>query len=116
MGKSGTSKRPRLVAISEDMKRISALLSEELLRWPNVSGRPMFGLRAFYRGTVVFAMLPDKRALQSPTAIAYKLPAGTQRREGKKWQLFEMKGEGDVANALACLDKAYRRVRSAGKK
>jgi len=75
----------------------------------------MFGMRAFYRGTVVFAMLPDKRALERPRAIAYKLPAGTQRREGPKWQLFELKGERDVGNALACLDKAYRRAGSTRK-
>jgi len=76
---------------------------------------PMSGMRAFYRGTVVFAMLPDKRALERPRAIAYKLPAGTQRREGQKWQLVEMEGERDVGNALACLDKAYRRAGSTRK-
>jgi len=103
------------MAISEKMKRISALLSEELLDWPGVSARPMFGMRAFYRGASVFAMLPDKRALESPTAIAYKLPAGTQSREGQKWQLFELEGERDIGKALACLEKAYRKAGSARK-
>ncbi len=70
----------------------------------------MFGLRACYRGAVVFAMLPDKRALESPNAIAYKLPTRTQRLEGQKWQLYELEGERDVGDALACLDKAYRRA------
>ena len=112
MAKSGAGKRPRLAPISEEMKRISALLSEELLHWPGVRMRPMFGMRAFYRGAVVFAMLPDQRALESPTAIAYKLPTGTQRREGRKWHLFELEEERDAANALACLDKAYRRAGS----
>ena len=115
MAKSAASKRPKLVAISEQMRRISALLSEELLHWPSVTVRPMFGMRAFYHGTVVFAMLPDKRALQRPTAIAYKLPAGTQGREGQKWRLFELEGEGDVGNALACLDQAYRTAGSTRK-
>ena len=67
----------------------------------------MFGLRAFYRKAVVFAMLPDKRAFESPKTIAYKLPDVTQRREGEKWQLFELKNEHDIDNALARLDKAY---------
>jgi hypothetical protein len=93
---------------SEEIRRISALLSGEILRWPNVSARQMLGMRAFYRGTAVFAMLPDKRALELPNAIAYKLPAGAQRREGRKWQLFELKGERDMGHALARLDKAYR--------
>jgi len=70
----------------------------------------MFGLRAFYRGAVIFAMLPDKRALESPTAIAYKLTGGTEKREGQKWQLFDLEEERDVGEALACLDKAYRKA------
>lgn len=96
--------------VSEEMKRLSMLLSQELLLWPGVSVRPMFGLRAFYHGNVIFAMLPDKRALEKSTAVAYKLPAGTQRREGQKWQLFELEEERDVSGALAWLDKAYRRA------
>jgi hypothetical protein len=94
---------------------MSELLSEELLQWPGVGARPMFGMRAFYYGDVVFAMLPDKRALESPTAIAYKLPVGRQRREGQKWRLFELEGERDLGNALVCLDKAYRRAGSTRK-
>src|SRR5438128_9480106 len=67
MATSGANrgKRPRLVSLSEEMRHRSGLLAQELSRWPDVSMRPMFGLRAFYRGTVVFAMLPDKRALES---------------------------------------------------
>jgi hypothetical protein len=115
MAKSATSKRPRLAAISEEMRRISVLLSEDLLDWPGVSARPMFGMRAFYRGAVIFAMLPDKRALESPAAIAYKLPGGARSREGRKWQLLELEGERDAGKALACLEKAYRRAGAARK-
>jgi len=68
----------------------------------------MFGLRAFYRGTVVFAMLADKRALESPTAIAYKLQEGI--REGEKWRFCELKDERGIDSALACLDAAYRKA------
>ena len=70
----------------------------------------MFGLHAFYRGTVVFAMLPNKRALESAKAIAYKLPSRVQSREGGKWKLFELETDHDIARALANLDKAYRRA------
>jgi len=69
--------------------------------------RPMFGLRAFYRGTVVFALLPDKRAMGTPRSIAYKLPAGARIREGQKWRLFELEGAQDIDRALAHLDEAY---------
>jgi len=70
----------------------------------------MFGLRAFYRKTLVFAMLPDKRAMESPGAIAYKLPAGARSKEGAKWQLFELENTQDIDKAFAHLDKAYRKA------
>src|ERR1700682_2751786 len=107
MAKAGTCKRPRLAAASEEMGRISTLLSQELLRWPGVSVRPMFGLRAFYRDAVVFAMLPDKRAMERPGAMGYKLPGRAQNREGEKWRLFELKTERDIDQALILLGKAY---------
>jgi len=62
----------------------------------------MFGMRAFYRGARVFAMLPDMRALEKPRAIAYKLPDSGQ------WQLCELINEHDLGKALARLDQAYR--------
>ena len=110
MAKSIRSKRPGLVPVSEEMRRISGLLGQELLRWPEVSARQMFGLRAFYRGAVVFAMLPDKRALESPTAIAYKLPDRVTKKDGEKWKLVEVKNERDTDKALARLDQAYSRA------
>ncbi len=110
MAKSVASKRPRLLLVSEETRHICLLLEQELLRWPDVSARSMFGLRAFYREAVVFAMLPDKRALESPKAIAYKMPDDAQRGEGKKWQLFELKNEDDIDHALALLDSAYTRA------
>ncbi len=110
MAKSIGSKRPALVSVSDEMRRISSLLARELLGWPGVSARPMFGMRAFYRGAVVFAMLPEKRALENPQAIAYKLPDGAAKSEGEKWRLYELKNEHDTDNALAWLNKAYTRA------
>ena len=40
-------KRPKLVPVSEEMKHLCALLAQELLQWPDVTVRPMFGLRAY---------------------------------------------------------------------
>jgi hypothetical protein len=87
------------------------MLGEELLRWPEVSAKPMFGMRAFYRGPVIFAILPDKRALDTPRSIGYKLATAARKREGEKWQLFEIGDAAALNNALAVLDKAYRRAR-----
>jgi hypothetical protein len=110
MAKSTRGKRPQLVAVSGEMRRVSSLLEQELLRWPDVKVRSMFGLRAFYRGVVIFAMLPDKRALENPQAIGYKLADGDPKRPGEKWLLFDLKNENEIDNALACLDTAYRRA------
>jgi len=79
------------------MRYKCALLEQELLGWPGLSARPMFGMKAFYRGKAIFAMLPDKRAMESPGAVGYK--------EGGKWKTFEV--EEDVGAALAVLRRVY---------
>jgi len=110
------AKRPKLVAVPEEMQRISVLLEEELLRWPEVSSRPMFGFKAFYWKDRVFAFLPAKRALEKANAIAYKVPRPEPKREGEKWKFFEMNGESDIPNALSCLGEAYEAARKQRKK
>ena len=65
--------------VSEEMAHRCSLLAEEIRTWPGVSDRSMFGYRAFFRGAMIFAMLPEKRAMESPTAIAYKLHAADGR-------------------------------------
>ncbi len=89
------------------MSRISALLAGELSSWPGVTFHPMFGLQAFYREGVVFAMLPVKRGFDSPNGIAYKLATGGESREGLKWNTFEVESDEDVGKALGVLEKAY---------
>jgi hypothetical protein len=102
--------RPKLKPVSEEMRKLCFLLGEELLRWPGVSERPMFGMRGFYREDVVFAMLPDKRALRDANAFAYKLADGSETREGQKWKLFGLSSAGEINAALAVLDKAYTKA------
>ena len=104
------SKRPKLPPPSEQMKHISGLLTRELLQWPDVTTRPMFGLRAFYRGTVLFAMLPDKRAFESPDGIAYKLAPGDPNKPGQTWHVYELENALDIDKALAHLDKAFKQA------
>jgi|HubBroStandDraft_1064217.scaffolds.fasta_scaffold219959_3 hypothetical protein len=116
MTRSAAGKRPRLVTVSDEMAHRCSLLAGELLRWPEVSARPMFGLQAFYRGGVVFAMLPGKRALENPEAFAYKFANNSGKREGEKWRLFELKDEQHIDRSLALLDQAYRQAGGRGKK
>ncbi len=98
--------------ISDEMAHRCSLLAAEILTWPDVSGRSMFGYRAFYRGAVIFAMFPEKRMLESPTAIAYKVydrrpNAPRPNREGPNWHVFELNDDRSVARAIATLEKAY---------
>ena len=88
--------------VSDEMKHVWALLAAEVAGWPDVSMRLMFGLRAIYRNKVIFALLPDKRALESPRAMAFK-------QEGK-WVLFEIRDENDMGKALAVIERAYGRA------
>ena len=99
---SSRRKPPKLPLPSDEMRHTSALLAQELLSWPDVAARPMFGLRAFYRGGVIFAMLPEKRAFEVPNGIAFK--------EGGKWRVFEVESEAGIGKALAVLEKAYARA------
>jgi hypothetical protein len=51
-------KRPKLVRPSEETKQIAALLERELMQWPDVSVRPMFGMHAVYHGAAIFEEAP----------------------------------------------------------
>jgi hypothetical protein len=66
----------------------------------------MFGFRLFYRKTERFAVLPDKRALEHPRAIAYKLPSGAEAGEDEQWKVFELESEQGIGKAMVCLEKA----------
>jgi hypothetical protein len=91
--------RPKLPPASEELRRVFGLIEQELLGWPAVRTRPMFGLKAFYRGTAIFALLPGKRALERPNAVGYK--------KGKKWELVDVNSTGDIGAALGKLGAAY---------
>lgn len=108
-------RRPNLVVTSEEMQRFAVLLGEELSSWPRVRSNPMFGLTAFYRGDTVFALLPAKRAMEKANAIAYKQPRLGHKREGEKWQFFEVESELDIHKALQLLRTAYDSARPTAK-
>jgi hypothetical protein len=109
-------KRPKLPRISEEMRRMCVMLGEEMLRRPDVRSNPMFGMRAFYRGKIVFAMLPDKRAFEDADSIMYKMADATGKREGKKWTLLKLTTAEDLGAALEILDRAYRKAKPASRK
>jgi hypothetical protein len=100
------SKRVKPVKVSDDMRHLCALIEGELLQWPEVTTRPMFGFRACYRKGAIFALLPWTRALETPESIAYKLTADGVR-EGENWISYETHGPESARSVLALLDRAY---------
>jgi len=109
--------------ISEEMKQWSAMLGHELSELPQVSSRPMFGLRGFYRGKKIFAALPVTRAIGAANAFIFRfepLPAELlelAKKEprisaervlpGARWLSFELNSEEDFRDALWWLNHAY---------
>ncbi len=114
--------RPKLLKLSEEMERWSALLGSEVATWPGVTIKPMFGFLSYYRGKRIFAGLPKTKAMHSPSAIIFKLErvskalATALHRDpriaisemgGAGWQCFELASDSDLRDALAWLDRAY---------
>jgi hypothetical protein len=115
--------RPRMPNASEEMKQWSAMLGNELITWPKVATRPMFGLRGFYRGKKIFAALPVTRAIRNPNSLIFRIqpmPPDLLKRAKKepridtesgvpsvKWLTFELNSEADFRDALWWLNQAY---------
>jgi hypothetical protein len=119
--KQPARQRPKLLRISEEMRRWSALLESELLSWPGVITKPMFGFRGVYRGKGIFAAIPRSRGFGSATSILLKFkampPALLQHAErdnrlhsntpGKGWFSFTLSSDTDLHDALGWLNHAY---------
>jgi hypothetical protein len=113
--------RPKLLPISEETRRWSVLLESELLSWPAVIAKRMFGFRALYRGKKIFAALPHSRGFGPEASILLKFdpipPALLQRAEsdarlhsnspGKGWFSFTLSSDTDLHDALEWLNHSY---------
>ncbi len=113
--------RPKFLPISEEARRWSVLLESELLSWPAVIAKRMFGFRALYRGKKIFAALPHSRGFGPEASILLKFdpmpPALSQRAEsdarlhgnspGKGWFSFTLSSDTDLHDALEWLNRSY---------
>jgi hypothetical protein len=113
--------RPKLLPVSEETRRWSALLESELVSWSGVIAKHMFGFRALYRGKRIFAALPNSRGFAADTAILLKFdptpPALLKRAEidlrihtnspGKGWFSFTLASDSDLHDALEWLNHSY---------
>ncbi len=113
--------RPKLLPVSEETRRWSALLESELLTWPGVIAKRMFGFRAIYRGKRIFAALPNSRGFGPDPSILLKfdpLPAALLKQAqsdlrvhsnspGKGWFSFTLTSDTDLHDALDWLSHSY---------
>jgi hypothetical protein len=96
-----------LLPASQEMRGLCLILEHEMIRWPGVKVGHIFGTLAFYHRKVMFAMLPDKRSLDSSNAISFIAPANGEANQSVKWQTFELTDRSLIDKALLSLQKAY---------
>jgi hypothetical protein len=110
--------RPKMPPISQEMKQWSAMLRTELMGWPQVKSRPMFGMSGLYRRKKIFAALPGTRGIDTPNSIIFRfdpMPADLKQRAlresritpGTRWFTFEIQFTEDLRDALWWLNHAY---------
>ena|SRR5579859_241240 len=118
---------PKLLPVSEETRRWSALLESELLSWPGVIVKRMFGFRALYRGKQIFAALPHSKGFGPDASILLKFELISQvllkraqndirvrgNTPGKGWISFTLASDTDLHDALEWLNHAYE---AAGKR
>ncbi len=97
-----------LLPPTQEMRECCSILGQEMLHWPGVKMYHVFGTCAFYHRKVMFAMLPDKRSLDSSTAISFKASSTGVATKDAEWHTFELKNRTLVDAALVSLEKAYR--------
>src|SRR5688572_19684161 len=119
--KSPANPRPTLPRASEEIKRFAGLLENEMLTWPDVNSRPMFGFTGLYHGKKIFAALPRTRTIDTPNSIAFRLSRRSRDITEKlkkderviistpeaKWISFIVESEADIHDALQWLGHAY---------
>ena len=113
--------RPKLLPVSEETRRWSALLESEVLSWPGVGAKRMFGFHTLYRGKRIFAALPHSRGVGPEASVLLKLdpvpPTLLKRAEsdvrlhanrpGRGWFSFTLNSDTDLHDALGWLNHCY---------
>ena len=97
-----------LLPASHEIQEWCSILEQEMMHWPGVKVSHVFGTRAFYHRKVMFAMLPDKRSLESSTAISFITPGKDHENQTAIWQTFELKDQNHIKAAIESLETAYR--------
>ena len=121
--------RPKLPKVPQEMQQWSDLLLREILGWPQVTSRPMFGMAAVYRGNAIFGVLPRTRAMQTRYSVSLKIPHRNATLDkclkadphllphtsNAKWLSFELQSGNDLPDAIGWFARAYRLARTASR-
>jgi hypothetical protein len=94
------------------------MMKTELLGWPQVTSKPMFGMAGMYRRKKIFAGLPVTRGFNTPSSIIFRfdpMPADLNQRAlkepritpGTRWFSLEVRSAEDLRDALWWLNQAY---------
>jgi hypothetical protein len=121
------AKRRKMAYATEEMKEWSAMLAQEIEKWPKVAAKPMFGMRCYYRGKNVFGALPVTRSINNGNSFMFKIHpmpptllkkadadariSASEALKAMKWTLFEMSSERDLNDALWWLAQAYEKAK-----
>jgi len=121
-GKAAPRRVAKLYPASDEARQWSTLLETELLTWPRVQAKPMFGFRSFYRGKRIFAALPRTKAFDQVGSLLLKfetMPAPLQKKaaidprigawsriSGRGWITFTLNSGEDLRDALWWLNQA----------
>ena len=132
-----TPRRSMMKPTSEAARRWADALRQEMEQWPAVVAKRAFGMTLIYRGHVVFAALPETRALYEEDALLIKFAretptlakrvaaekrfaTGTMQQqgrsrkkpgEGRKWRIYLLREERDAREAVEWLARAYELAR-----
>jgi hypothetical protein len=114
---------PNFFVVDEEMKHRASLLASEVVTWPAVTIKPMFGMASFFRKKSIFAAVPRTRTLRSANSIILKfnpVPASLVQKikaepriadrapgPGAGWHAFELASNEDLKDALWWLNQAY---------
>ena len=125
--------RPVFQTASEELRAISSALVAEMMGWPGVTSRSMFGGILLYRATLPFALLPRTRKMMEKdglwlkfhsisTALRRQLdaeirivdpvtPHTAKDAGGPRWVGLVVGGTEDIHLALRWLGEAYTAAR-----
>jgi len=98
------------------------MLESEMVSWPGVIAKRMFGFRAIYRGKRIFAALPNSRGFGPDGSLLIKFdpvpPALLKRAKsdfrvrsnspGTCWFSFTPASDTDLHDALEWLNYSYQ--------